>query len=141
MLIAVTGITGYIGLHFAQNAIASGHEIIALSRRCPDFPVTTWIPYDLTSSNFPSLPADTKVIIHLATNTSSHFNSSSQNEIFAVKQLYKCAQNVGAKFIFVSSQTARQNAPTFYGRNKWQIENYVLSSGRLVQDEPRIHPK
>lgn len=127
MKIAVTGVTGYIGMCFAKWAISEGHEIVALSRRCPELVICDWIPYELSSKQPLALPIDTDAVMHLATSKSPDDQQGAQ-EVLAAELLIEAAQKVSAKFIFVSSQTARPDAPTAYGRIKWRIEQDVLSA-------------
>lgn len=131
MKIAVTGATGYIGEHFVKRALVEGHEIISLSRRQPWVSINQWIPYQLSSNHSPALPANTDVLVHLATTTFADKHHGTQ-EILAAGLLIKAAQAVDAKFIFVSSQAARQDAPTAYGQTKWGIEQLVLAAGGYI---------
>src|ERR1035437_5244974 len=104
MKIAVTGATGYIGECFVKRALASGHQVAALSRRVPESFVSSWILYELSSNQAPTLPSDTNFVLHLATNTAFAVTTDSTQEELAAELLIKAAQEVGAKFIFVSSQ-------------------------------------
>lgn len=132
MKIVVTGATGYIGEHFVKQAHASGHDVVAFCRRYPEISSCDWVPYDLSSNQAPVFSIDTEVILHLATNKSSDGQQDSAQDILASELLITAAQSVGAKFIFVSSQTARRDAPTAYGRTKWRIEQEVLAAGGWV---------
>jgi uncharacterized protein YbjT (DUF2867 family) len=132
MKIAITGATGYIGGQFVKMAHASGHEIVALCRRNPDPFGCVWVSYNLSSTQAPVLPVDTKAVLHLATSKSLSGQQDSEQEILAAGLLIIATQKVGAKLVFVSSQTARSDAPTAYGRTKWSIEQEVLSAGGWV---------
>ena len=132
MKIAVTGATGYIGDRFVKQAHAFGYEIVALCRKRPVLPCCHWIPYDLSSSQQPIIPADTDFVLHLAIYNSSNEQHNSSNDILAAKLLITSAKSVEAKLIFLSSQTARPDAPTAYGRTKWRIEQLVLENGGCV---------
>jgi uncharacterized protein YbjT (DUF2867 family) len=132
MKIAVTGATGYIGTRFIQRCIAAGHEIVALSRHSPILPNCKWMPYELSSNNAINLPLDTKIIIHLATNTTQTLEVNNVQDIKAAETLVETAKIINARIIFISSQTARADAPTAYGRTKWSIEQLILASGGSV---------
>lgn len=132
MKLVITGISGYIGEHLAQIASSLGHVVIAASRRSPSSPAFTWLQYDLGVKQSVELPAGTNAVLHLAANTSSDPELDSENEVLAARALLVAAQKVGAKFLFVSSQTARPDAPTMYGKTKWRIEQEVLAAGGWV---------
>lgn len=132
MRIVVTGATGYIGIRLTALMLKRGHDIIIASRQRPSDFSAAWFYYDLSSSDSVVLPTGTDVIVHLAANT-QFFNCMEEGfEVAAAKKLIKSAQDVGAKFVFVSSQTARKDAPTEYGRTKWHIENEVFAANGLV---------
>jgi dTDP-4-dehydrorhamnose reductase len=132
MKIAVTGANGYIGQFFLKLASGSEKEIVAFSRVRPDKYCTDWFFYDLTVDTPPVLPSDIDVLLHLATCKNPDNLQDSSQELFAADLLIAASEKAGAKFIFVSSQTARSDAPTAYGRTKWCIEQKVLSAGGWV---------
>lgn len=127
MKMLVTGASGYIGMRLIKLALKQGEQVIAASRR----PLTgvDWIPFDLNDLAEIKLPEALDVVIHLAADTKS---GGSPQEVTTAKLLIAAAHKVGAKFIFVSSQTAREDAPTQYGRIKWLIEQEVLAAKGIV---------
>jgi NADH dehydrogenase len=131
MKIAITGATGYIGQRVVRAALIEDHNVLALSRNLPYFPGISWQHFDLNDAENLSLPSDIEVIIHLAADT-LNAEGSGHIEITAAKILIFKAREIGAKLIFVSSQTARIDAPTGYGRIKWQIEKLFLDGGGWV---------
>lgn len=132
MRVVVTGATGYIGSCLTYLASRRGHDVVIASRQRPSTFSASWLIYDLSSNNLVALPVGTGVVVHLAANTTHSNRLEEECEIVAAQRLIKAAQEVGAKFIFVSSQTARADAPTAYGRTKWRIEQEVLSAGGWV---------
>ncbi len=130
--LVVTGATGYIGSYFINLASNHGHEIIAASRKKPSSCVSSWLPFDLASDRSILLPLGTAAVVHLAANTTPTDELDEESEVVAAQRLMKSAQDVGARFIFVSSQTAQADAPTAYGRIKWRIEQNVLSAGGWI---------
>jgi NADH dehydrogenase len=115
-----------------MHGIASGHEMIMFSRTPPARPVCAWTAYDLFSAQFPVVPPGTDVLVHLAIGTNQEVGDDGALEISAASQLIDAAARVGAKMVFVSSQTAQADAPTAYGRIKWEIERIVLAAGGAV---------
>ncbi|MFZ2406732.1 MAG: sugar nucleotide-binding protein [Methylobacter sp.] len=132
MKIVVTGANGYVGTRLVTIGDKHGHVIVVASRRPPIIGADLWIPFDIYKANIIELPSGTDAIVHLAVNTLSANSTDKESEINAAINLIKSAKEAGAKFIFVSSQTARENAPTSYGRTKWRIEQEVLAANGLV---------
>lgn len=132
MKIVLAGATGYIGTRLTSLALKKGHEIVIASRQRPLSSALAWIFFDLSSLNLIVIPVGTDVVIHLAANTTQSQDLNADLEVAAAQNLMKVAHEAGAKFIFVSSQTAQVDAATAYGRIKWRIEQAVLSSGGWV---------
>lgn len=130
MKIFITGASGYIGSSVVKRAIESGHQIISASRNSFET-VPHGMYFDLNNCLNLSLPEDVDVVIHLATSATAGENHEEQ-EVLGARSLIAAAKEVDAKFIFVSSQTAREDAPTSYGRTKWRIEQDVLAANGLV---------
>jgi NADH dehydrogenase len=89
------------------------------------------VSFDLNNASSFIMPDKIEVIIHLAADTSGN-DEVGLRELEAAKALVSAASEVGAIFLFVSSQTAVENAPTSYGRTKWLIEQEVLAVNGLV---------
>jgi len=144
MKIVITGATGYIGSRLAQCALDRGAVVVSASRRPPARQEFSWIPWDITSDQPIQLPVGTTAVIHLAANTSSDESINETLEVDAAENLISAASAARAKFIFVSSQAARQGAPTEYGRIKWRIEGatqaargWVIRPGQVYGGELR----
>jgi nucleoside-diphosphate-sugar epimerase len=131
MKIAVTGATGYIGTHFVKMAQAQGHQIIFLSRIKPHHS-ECWISYNLNDEIPPTLTSDVDMLLHLAYQASTPKNTLRIDELESAKHILSAGKNVGAKIIFLSSQTANKESLSDYGRTKWEIEQLVISSGNIA---------
>ena len=128
MKILITGASGYIGKRLVQAARKKHHNVVSMSRKNHHaFKNLPWIFYDLNTDTRSPLPEDTDVVIHLAVDSIEN-----PNERHSACLLLKASAELGAKFIFISSQTARVDAPTAYGRTKWHIEQTVLAAGGWV---------
>jgi NADH dehydrogenase len=130
--VVVTGATGHIGCRFVKKALARDWEICACSRRQPDSARVEWIPYDLASPPHSDDFVCATALVHLAANTAVCSSADEELELGAARRLLEIARTRDIKFVFVSSQTARANAPTAYGRTKWRIEREVLAAGGWV---------
>ena len=132
MKLLITGATGYIGTRLRHIAKNRGHEVIGLCRRKGAFAAEEWLHYDIADKVPVEVPADAGAVIHLAINSKLTSENDCIAEISAARLLLSAALCSGAKFIFVSSQTADKDAPTMYGRTKWAIEQEVLKAGAWV---------
>lgn len=119
----MTGATGYIGRRLVATATARGRKVIAATRR-PDPAAPAWTPYSLDQPpDAAAIPRGARVI-HLAARTAG--SADDGIELRAAQQLCDVSREREATLLFVSSQTARPDAPTAYGRIKWAIEQVVL---------------
>lgn len=131
MKLAITGANGYIGERFVAAGLRHGHTIVALGRRPPATPGSAFMPFDLADGTCPELPDGVGALIHLAA-TTQVAEVDIDGEVAAAKRLISACARIEARFVFVSSQTAREDAPTAYGRAKWLIEREVRSAGGLI---------
>lgn len=130
MKIVVTGATGYIGSTLISAIERRGGIPVSYSRTKPAN-ASEWVEYDLTQDRV-TVCSDVACVIHLAMNMHINCDLDQQNEIRAAVRLIEASSKVGAKFIYLSSQTASDNAATFYGQTKWQIEKIVKAHGGVI---------
>lgn len=131
MRLVVTGATGYIGERFVAKARQRGWRVTAATRAAPRMEGVDWIPYALEDDRASNLP-EGAVIVHLAANTRAS-DPDADIELRALGHLLKgVARDSASRLLFLSSQAASPNAPTVYGRAKWQAEREVLAGGGTI---------
>lgn len=130
MFLLITGASGYIGTHLRTRAEQQGHQVYAATR-AGNLQDPCWRPYDLRDTSALQLPENTQVVVHLAASLGDDENAL-RYDVQAAHRLLEATSRQGARLIFISSQVARADAPTVYGRIKWQIEQEVLSRGGSV---------
>ncbi|WP_038364542.1 NAD-dependent epimerase/dehydratase family protein [Bosea sp. UNC402CLCol] len=130
--VAVTGASGYIGEAVCRALVRRGLLVLALSRRETTVPGVRFVAYDLRGELAPGLLAGVDVVIHAATETSRGAEPDIDAEIAALRRLAAAADEASARLVFVSSQTARLDAPTGYGRLKALAEQFVLERNGAV---------
>ena len=134
MRIVITGLSGYIGESLSKNASNRGHSVVAATRSAPLNGAYSWMQYDLSYQSPIKLPVGTDALVHLAANTSTVSDLDYEREVLAARELIAASIQSKAKLIFISSQTARFDSPTLYGRTKWRIEQeFLAASGWVVR--------
>ncbi len=138
MNLLITGATGYIGTRLTKIAQASGHNVYAATRRKPSaVSPGQWVAFNLdtfdnkTDSSF-NIPEEIDAIIHLAAITIDTGDNYTNAQMEATRALLREATRKNIPFVFVSSQTARPDASTEYGRCKYEIEKIVFASGGMI---------
>jgi NADH dehydrogenase len=130
MKVLVTGAGGYIGRRVASLLHSEGDEVVAATRQPLDG--MGWCPFDLSRPEAVTVPVGTDLVLHLAADTSGHARITPADEVASARALVAQARAAGARLVFVSSQTAREDSPTDYGRIKWEIEREFLAAGGTV---------
>jgi NADH dehydrogenase len=130
--VAVTGASGYVGVSLCRRLIAQGVAVRALSRRDPAIVGSTFVPYDLRRDLPPDALTGVDAVIHAAAETSLGSDPDGDAELAGLVRLLDASRAVQARFILISSQAARPDAPTGYGRLKAKAEEMVLARQGVV---------
>lgn len=144
MRIAITGVTGFIGRQLATRALEAGWAVTAFSRR--PWSGAPYVP--LEDRHFLELPArpdpvslrGVSAVVHLAIAPPS----AAPAVVDAVNRLgsermFEAAALAGVnRFVFVSSQSAHENATSAYGRSKYAVERQLAGDARVVIVRPGL---
>jgi nucleoside-diphosphate-sugar epimerase len=129
----LTGSTGFIGSHLQKKFLAEGWKIVALVREIPTVAETNveYIHFDLSAPEKLSLPENIDAFIHAAYLKQSKGIDSLHQNVAAAGQLLEATKNIPSR-IFLSSLSARENALSIYGRQKYSIGKMFLANGGTV---------
>ena len=132
--IAVTGANGYVGRHFVDFLLFRGISVVALVRDPKQFQIQGVEShlYSMEVAPHTDWFKEVDAIVHLAA-IASNTCVDGQLEYNACRQLLDILPfDKKNNFLFVSSQSAAEFAPTKYGRTKWNIEQMVSSQGGVI---------
>lgn len=129
--VTMTGATGFIGQHVLDAAIEQGWDITVLGRRVPRSKVK-FIEWDLATRNGGVRDLACDALIHIAADMRPEWNTISEaEEIARGRELFDAVPET-TRIVFLSSQASKPDAPTRYGRVKYQIEQLVHERGGIV---------
>ncbi|MBT3766397.1 MAG: NAD-dependent epimerase/dehydratase family protein [Rhodospirillales bacterium] len=131
--LAVTGGGGYIGRRLCRQALAQGIELTVLGRKRPEGieeGAYQFVSYDLSGAA-PDL-TDMDAVVHLASAGLSD-GEGGEVDVTGTRALAEAAHKAGvSRFVFVSSQSSRPDAPTSYGRGKFAVETMLAEFDALI---------
>lgn len=132
MILAITGGTGFVGGHVIDRAVVAGHKVRALTRRAqaPRDGVV-WIDGSLgDTQSLDRLVESADAVIHVAgvVNAPDRAGFAAGN-IEGTRAILAASANAGvARFVHVSSLTAREPKLSSYGWSKAEAEQLVVAS-------------
>jgi predicted dehydrogenase/nucleoside-diphosphate-sugar epimerase len=142
--IAIAGVTGFIGRHLATRALEAGWAVTAFSRRpwsgAPYVPLEDRHFLELPARPDPTSLKGVSAVVHLAIAPSS----AAPAVVDAVNRLgsermFEAAALAGVdRFVFVSSQSAHEDATSAYGRSKYAVERQLAGDARAVIVRPGL---
>ncbi len=139
-VLILTGATGYIGKRLVEILLQDGREVVLLSRAPKPGAATREIAWSLGDG----VPAEAMsagvapaehAVIHLAHNwrDTSEDGEDPRSNLAGTRALLESARALGIeRFVFVSSQSAREDAANVYGRLKWRIEQLLQAPGDVA---------
>ena len=137
-LLAVTGASGFIGHHLCDHFRRLGWEVRALVRDPARFPGTD-ADVRCFRCNLPDLVEDgaldgVEVLIHCAymMRFANRAEAERTNVLGTQRLLDRARAARVRRFVFLSSQAAHEEARSYYGKSKYNLERQVLAAGQLV---------
>ena len=132
-MVAITGGTGFVGQAVLDAAERRGVRLRALARRLPgDRPTVDWVQGNLADQGALSgLVEGAEAVVHIAglTNIPDPAEFETAN-VTGTAQMITAAKAAGiARFVFVSSLSAREPHLSRYGASKAAAEELVRASG------------
>lgn len=132
MILAITGTTGFVGRALLTRALAAGHTVRALTRRPqPPRDGVTWIEGALDdAAALDRLVAGSNAAIHVAGATSAPDRAAfDAANVAGTAGVIAAAEAAGvARFVHVSSLSAREPQLSDYGASKAAAEALVAAS-------------
>ncbi|MGH2524485.1 MAG: NAD-dependent epimerase/dehydratase family protein, partial [Anaerolineales bacterium] len=131
-MMLITGATGFIGSRLAARAMEQCYAVKTLTRS--DWDGQPAVP--LAQRYFGSLPGPipvesfqgVEVVVHCAAEVENKPRSAEAVNVEGTRRLAELARQNGARtFIFLSSQSARPDALSAYGRTKHAAEQLLLN--------------
>jgi nucleoside-diphosphate-sugar epimerase len=128
VIIALTGATGFLGGHVLGRLLEAGHQVRALTRRAQaDRTGVTWIPGALDDeAALARLCEQVDAVIHVAgvvNGDAAAFDTGNRVGTLAILNAAK-----SARFVHVSSLSAREPQLSLYGASKRAAEDAVVAS-------------
>jgi uncharacterized protein YbjT (DUF2867 family) len=138
MKIAITGGTGFIGKHLAQELVERGHQVVIISRGLysrgkgisADDNISL-IKANVTDvSELTSAFAGCAAVVHCAGTSEDASQTFRQVHVDGARSAVTAAHQAGvSKFVLVSYLHARPNIHSEYHTTKWEGEEIVRQSG------------
>jgi uncharacterized protein YbjT (DUF2867 family) len=132
MRLAITGGTGFVGSHLIEAALAEGHHVNALTRRPqPAREGVTWVEGALDQpDSLAALCGGCDAVIHIAGVINGTAHEFHQGNVVGTENMIAAATAADiARFVHVSSLSAREPQLSAYGRSKLESEEPVIASG------------
>ncbi|HUG33485.1 MAG TPA: NAD(P)H-binding protein [Anaerolineales bacterium] len=136
MKIAITGGTGFIGRHLANDLIARGHAVVVISRgkytrNTQPIEGATFLSVDINdTAKLTEAFRECDAVAHCAgTSTETAEQTYQSLHVDGARSAAIAAENAGVKkFVLVSYLSVRPNVNSAYHTTKWQGEEIIRAS-------------
>ena len=131
MKVVITGASGYIGGTLAKQFLAKDCEVAGIDRIEASIPgLSRFLLARLNEPAEPGIFANADLVIHCAHDMSP---GSFQANITGTQLWARQAKSCGAKNqLFLTSVSSHRQAPSEYGRAKFELERFFLDEGEYV---------
>jgi nucleoside-diphosphate-sugar epimerase len=128
VIIALTGGTGFLGGHVLDRLVAAGHKVRALARRPQKARKdVVWIAGDLENPG--DLCGDADAVVHIAGVVNADAATFDKGNRAGTETMLAAAQATDvARFVHISSLSAREPQLSNYGASKRAAEDAVVAS-------------
>ena len=131
MILAITGGTGFVGASTIDRALATGHQVRALTRRAqPSRRGVTWVTGALDDDDaLARLVEGGNAVLHIAGVVNADRAGFVAGNIEGTRAMLAATAQAGiARYIQVSSLSAREPALSIYGWSKAEADALVMAS-------------
>lgn len=135
MKILITGANGFIGSFLVRYFKEQGFQVNALIHKAyrAALPGVNYRQFDLQSFGSDIIPNDIDTVIHTAYIPYSKGGNSDSINLNSTKRLVDISRKKNIpNFIFLSSLSAKPEALSHYGQNKWQLQQIFDLNRELI---------
>ncbi len=132
MKIAITGSNGFIGSALKNACIQQGIQPVGL---CRNLTTNNDVFFDLNiPETFEHIPRDVSALVHTAyTTCAKDLQNAFKANVEGSLALFDFCHNANIPVIFLSSCSAHENAQSFYGRSKYQLESHLTPTDTIIR--------
>jgi len=137
-VVAVTGATGFIGRYLCDHFRGLGWDVRALARTTSTYPFATE-GIQIFSCDLPDRVDEdalngAEVLVHCAYMTRyTELAAAKRVNELGTRKLLELARSRGVdRFVFLSSQSAHDEAESYYGRSKLELEKLFLPDRDVI---------